>query len=353
MTPTIDEQAVREFATKLLGLYTGSSLTYMLAIGHATGLFETAARGSGSSADIARRAGLDERYVREWLSAMVTGGIFTYDPANGAYALPTEHALCLTGPNARNLAPLGRLFTLLGKHVPAVTECFSRGGGVPAANFVPDFYDALDDIWRRIYDSSLIDGFLAAAPPVVARLQAGARVADIGCGTGHAVALMARAFPRSTFVGYDVSEHAIEAARAEAEEMGLANARFDVLDVAKLPPNPRFDVITAFDAIHDQVDPAGVLRRVYEALEPDGMFFAVEFKFSSKLEDNVGNPFAALYSGLSVMYCMTVSLAEGGCGLGSMWGTQRAQAMLTDAGFRHIEVFDSPRPQNCLYLCNK
>jgi len=135
--------------------------------------------------------------------------------------------------------------------------------------------------------------------------------------------------------------------------MALSNARFEVLDVAELPADPPFDVITAFDAVHDQVTPDVVLRRAHAALRPDGVFMMVDFKSSSLLEDNVANPFAPLYYAISVMHCMTVSLAEGGAGLGTMWGAELARKMLAEAGFGPVEVVDAPRPQNCIYICRR
>jgi ubiquinone/menaquinone biosynthesis C-methylase UbiE len=188
-------------------------------------------------------------------------------------------------------------------------------------------------------------------PGLAARLGSGARVLDLGCGTGHAINLMAKEFPASTFVGYDLAEDAIDRAERERAEADLANARFVVLDAAELPPDPPFDVITVFDAIHDQVVPDVVLRRIREALSPDGVFVMVDFKFSSHLENNIANPFAPLYYALSLMHCMTVSLAEGGAGLGTVWGEELARQMLSDAGFGSVEVVDSPRPQNCIYIC--
>ncbi len=211
----------------------------------------------------------------------------------------------------------------------------------------------MDDIWRRIYDEQLINGFLTAAPELPQRLKAGISVADIGCGTGHAINLMAREYPHSTFVGYELGEDAIVKATEEARAMGLSNAHFKVLDVTELPPAPKFDLITAFDAIHDQVDPATVLRRVNDALAPGGVFLMIDFKFSSNVAENVGNPFAPLYYGISTMHCMTVSLAEGGAGLGTVWGVELARQMLKGAEFTRIDVVDSPRPQNCIYVCRK
>jgi SAM-dependent methyltransferase len=209
------------------------------------------------------------------------------------------------------------------------------------------------DVWRRIYDEHLINGFLPAARGLPERLRAGVHVADIGCGAGHAVNVMAREYPHSRFVGFDISVEAIERAAAEALDIGLLNARFEVLDVAQLCPEPQFDLIVAFDAIHDQVAPATVLQRVSDALAPDGTFLMIDFKFSSNVEENVGNPFAPLYYGISVMHCMTVSLAEGGAGLGTVWGIQLARRMLNEAGFSSVEIVDSPRPQNCIFVCRK
>jgi SAM-dependent methyltransferase len=221
----------------------------------------------------------------------------------------------------------------------------------PDTAFRPQFTDRMDDAWRRIYDEHLLNGFLAAVPGLADRLAAGARVLDLGCGTGHAVNLMAQAYPRSTLVGCDIAADAIERAERERVAMGVPNARFGVLDAAQLPVTPQFDVITAFDAIHDQVAPDVVLRRVHDALRPDGVFMMVDFKFSSRLERNLANRFAPLYYAISVMHCMTVSLAEGGAGLGTVWGEELARKMLAEAGFGSVEVIDAPRPQNCIYFC--
>jgi SAM-dependent methyltransferase len=197
----------------------------------------------------------------------------------------------------------------------------------------------------------LLDGYLAAVPGLTARLMQGIDVADIGCGTGHAVNLMARAYPASRFVGYEIAEEALDRARAEADAFGLANARFEILDIARLPAEPRFDLITAFDAIHDQADPAAVLRRVHDALASDGVFLMLDVRASSQLEDNVLHPQSAVGYAVSVLHCMTVSAAEGGAGLGTMWGEQTARHMLAAAGFTAVEVADAPDRFNSIYTC--
>lgn len=353
MEPSLDRKRIQEFARKLFGHYTSGVLTLMVDIGNRTGLFEAAAQGPGTSQQIAGRAGLNERYVREWLGAMATGGIVEYEPASRTFTLPPEHALCLTGPSSRNLAPGSQGLAMLAKRLPGVAEAFRAGGGVAYSAYRPDFTEAMDASWRRIYDGLLIKGFLPAAKGLPERLQAGIRVADVGCGTGHAVNLMAREFPDSRFVGYDLGEDAIGRAVAEARAMGLANARFEALDATELPAEPSFDLITSFDSIHDQRDPATVLRRIAEALAPEGVYLMIEPRASSNLEDNIGNPFAPYMYGVSVLHCMTVSLAEGGAGLGTAWGEQTGRRMLEEAGFTAIEVVEAPGPQNSIYICRR
>ncbi len=346
-----DRQRVQDFARKLFGHYTSGILTLLVQVGHKTGLFEAAAKGPGTSQEIADRAALNERYVREWLAAMATGGVVEYDAASGVFTLPPEHAACLTGTSSRNLAGGSQTLPMLSKRLPQIIECFRAGGGVPYSEYRPDFTEAMDASWRLLYDGLLIKGFLPAAKGLPERLKEGIRAADIGCGTGHAVNLMAREYPASSFAGYDLGEDAIVVARAEAREMGLTNAAFEVLDVTRMPADPKFDLITSFDAIHDQRDPATVLRRVAGALAPGGVYLMVEPKASSQLEENIGNPFAPYIYGMSVLHCMTVSLAAGGAGLGTAWGEQLARRMLGDAGFTTVEVVDAPGPQNSIYIC--
>ena len=348
-----DRKRVQEFARSLFGHYTSGMLTLMVDIGHRTGLFEAAAAGPATSAQLAERAGLDERYVREWLGAMATGGIMQYDAGSRTFVLPPEHAVSLTGTTSRNLAANSRALAMLGKRLAAVAGCFKNGGGVPYSEFRPDFTDYMDASWRLLYDGLLVTGFLPAAKGLPERLTAGLRVADLGCGTGHAVNLMAKEYPRSDFVGYDFADDAIDRARAEAQAMGVANARFGIQDVAQLPADATFDLITSFDAIHDQRDPAAVLRSAATALAPGGIYLVVEPRASSKLEENVGKPFGPWMYGMSVLHCMTVSLAEGGAGLGTAWGEQTARRFLTDAGFTAIETVAAPGPQNTIYVCRR
>lgn len=342
----MDQARLAAFGQHMVGTLTGGALTMLISIGHRTGLFVAAAAGPATSAELAARAGLQERYVREWLGAMVTGGFFTHE--DGVYTLPPEHAALLTGDTAANMAPMASMLRAFAGALPDLERAFADGGGVPHADFAPHFAAAGSrpgDTWRHIYETQLVDGFLGAVPGLAERLSAGARVLDLGCGAGHAVRVAAAAFPRSRFTGLDIDAELISAAS------GPGNADFVVGDAARLPADPAYDVILAFDAIHDQRDPGEVLRRVRAALAPGGTFVMVDAKFSSDLDANVGNPLAPLCYAISLMYCTTVSLAEGGAALGAMWGIELATSMLHDAGFAHVDVLDSPRAQNCIFVC--
>jgi SAM-dependent methyltransferase len=350
----IDQQRVKAFAARVMHSYAESVLTLMLDLSGRTGLLDALAQGPGTSDALAERAGLEERYVREMLGSLVTGEFVEYEPASGVYTLPPEHAVCLTGSDVRNMTPVSRATTLLAQHVPAVARAAREGGGVPYDAFRPEFTSVMDAMSRGRMDTVLVNAILPASADLPARLEAGIRAVDVGCGTGHAVNLMAQAYPNSTFVGYDLGADAIASATNEATELGLTNASFEVLDVTALPTDPPFDVAFAFDSIHDQVDPAGVLARIYASLAPGGRFVMVDIKASSRLEENIGNPYAPWLYGVSTLHCMTVSLAHGGAGLGTVWGEQLARRMLADAGFVEISTHDIPGvPHNMTYVSSK
>ena len=348
----MDQDRVQSFGRRILDVITDSALSMLITLGYRTRLFEAAARGPATSHELAERSGLQERYVREWLGAMVTAGFFTLDPTNGRCILPAEHAVWLTGSSAHNLAPMTGTVGSYAGVLAELEQCFRDGGGVPSASY-PALIDGRDDLCRRIYDEHLIKDFLGAVTGLSERLAAGIEVLDIGCGTGHAVNLMASAYPHSSFVGVDIVASALARAAEEGAAMGLANARFILLDVTELPPEPSYDVITAFDVVHDLRAPDIVLRRVHDALRPDGTFVMLDLNFSSQLEHNIGNPFAPLYYGISLMHCMTISLAESGAGLGAVWGRELATRMLGAAGFASVEIRSTPRPQNCIYICRR
>ena len=293
--PPLDEARIERFAGRLLGTYTEGLVALMIDLADRTWLFGALSAGPCTSQELAARAGLQERYVRECLGALVTTRVVGFDPAARGCLLPAEPTVCLTGDGSPNLAPMARVGTVLAGHVGAVARAFREGGGVPYEAFRPEFTDMMDGVSRGLMDSQLVGGILPLAGDLVDRLTAGIRVADLGCGTGHAVTVTARAFPRSRFVGCDLATDAIDAARAEAAALGLTNAAFETLDVAALPAAPPFDAICAFDAIHDQADPGGVLARAHAALGPGGTLLMMDVKAASDLADNLDDPFDSVY----------------------------------------------------------
>jgi len=323
----------------MTGILNSSALALMVSIGHQTGLFDTmSSLPPSTSQQIAQAADLQERYVREWLAAMTTGNIVDHDPVAGTYQLPAEHASFLTrAAGINNIASSTQTIGMLALVEESIVGCFKRGGGVPYSAY-PKFQALMAEGSAQTFDAVLIDTVLSLVPEVVQALKQGIDVLDVGCGQGHAINLMAQAFPNSRFRGYDFSKQGIEAAQAEAQAMGLTNAHFETRDVAAFGDSNTYQFITAFDAIHDQAQPQTVLNQISEALQPSGTFLMVDVKGSSHVHENMDHPLAPYFYTVSTMHCMTVSLALDGDGLGTMWGKQKAVAMLDEAGFKSVEI---------------
>jgi 2-polyprenyl-3-methyl-5-hydroxy-6-metoxy-1,4-benzoquinol methylase len=354
-TSTLDSARAEAFLGRMVGILNDAGLALMCSVGHQTGLFDTMATlPPSTSQQIATAAGVDERYVREWLGALVTGQIVEYDPAHHTYSLPPEHAAALTraaGPN--NLAFQMQYIPMMANVETGIVESFRNGGGVAYAQF-PRFQQLMAEDSGSVLDSSLLSATLPLVPGLVDRLRSGIDVLDVGCGRGHAINLMAREYPASRFTGVDFSEEGIAAARAEAAGWGLANARFQVQDVARLDAPAQFDFITAFDAIHDQALPRQVLKAISTALRPGGVFLMVDVQASSHVHENIEHPLGPFLYTISCMHCMTVSLAQGGEGLGTVWGEQLATQLLREAGFTQVDIKHQPADVvNSYYICTK
>ena len=336
---TIDLEAAERFGERIAGALNDASLALMLSVGHQAGLLDTLGQLPPSTVSaIARASGLYERYVREWLAAMTTAGVVVYDPVEASYELPAEHAACLTraaGPE--NLARLAQFIPLMATVEKPLLDCFRNGGGVPYSEY-GDFHRIMAEESAASHDAGLLTEVLALVPGLTERLTAGIDVLDVGCGSGHAINVLAAAFPASRFVGYDFSEEGVAAGRREAAQLGLTNATFEVVDAALLAETDQFDLITAFDAIHDQAEPRTVLANIARALRPDGDFLMVDIAASSNLEDNIEHPMATFLYTISTMHCTTVSLSLDGEGLGTMWGERVARELLAEAGFGAVEV---------------
>ena len=339
-TQTVTDTADPEFvAERISGIMNEGAICVLAGIGHELGLFETLNNlPPATSGQLADAAGLDERYVREWLGGVTTAGFVTYVPGDATYHLRPDHAPFLTGAGPDNLARSMRYIALMGQVVPQVVEKFRTGGGLSYDDY-PGWHDLMADESAAVNDASLLDTIIPITG-LTDRLESGIRVADVGCGSGHAVNLLARAYPASDFVGYDFSEDPLDVGRAEAAAWGLTNVTFETRDVTALGAEAEFDLVTAFDAIHDQAHPATVLGNIHRALRPGGTFLMVDIQADSNLEDNLDLPWASFLYAISTVHCMSVSLGQGGDGLGTAWGVQTAERMVREAGFTDVVVHD-------------
>jgi len=341
------------FAERLIDIYASAAMTMMIDVGHQTGLWSALAEGPATSQGLADRADLNERYVREWAGAVTCGRIIDYDPETKLFSLPPEHAESLSGDTGKNRAMSASMITFFGTQMKPIVKSFREGGGVPYSAYRPEFTDLMDEMRRREYDELLIDRYIRVVPGLEDRLRTGISVCDIGCGTGHNVNILAGEYPNSTITGYDIAEDAISVGNAEAKELVLANAKLEVQDAAALPDDAQFDLITTFDAVHDQAQPQASLDETFRHLNEGGLYLMIDVKASSNLEENLDNPMAPWMYTVSTMHCMTVSLAEGGAGLGTVWGEQLALEMLGRAGFTNVEIKPSTNPLNNIYICRK
>lgn len=351
-----DESRAAAFEQRFTGTLNEGALCLMASIGHRTGLYDTmAGMEAATPAEIARAGVLHERYVREWLAAMTVAGVTEHDPGADTYRLPAEHAAHVTrAASPGNLAVFAQYIGLLGAVEDDVVRCFREGGGVPYERY-GRFHEVMAEDSGESVLPALLDDILPLVPGLAERLEQGIRVLDVGCGRGRALNLMAAAFPRSAFVGYDLSGDAIEYARAEAAERGNANVAFARYDVARLDAEPEtgaFGLVTTFDAVHDQADPLAVVRGIRRSLAPEGVYLAQDIKGSGHVHLDRDHPIGPLLYTLSCMHCMTVSLAQGGEGLGAMWGREQALALFREAGFGDVAVHELDHDvQNYYYVC--
>ena len=355
MAAAYDAGVAEAFAERLAETVNGAAVTVMISVGHRTGLFDTLAKlPPSSSAEIAEAAALSERYVREWLAAMVTGGILRYDVRRETYHLPPELAACLTrGAALGNFGVAANAIPVIAAVHDRIVECFETGEGTRYEDY-PCFHQFMaEDSGQTVVDR-LFDAILPLAPELPARLVTGIDVLDAGCGVGRALVAMAERFPNSRFTGYDLCADAIAGARQAAKAAGLGNLRFEQRDLTGFDEVARYDFVTTFDAVHDQKDPAGLVKGLYRALRPGGIYLMQDIGGSAKLENNLDFPMAAFLYTASCMHCMAVSLGQGGAGLGTMWGWETAEAMLRDAGFgkpeRHTFEHD---PLNVWFVSRK
>jgi SAM-dependent methyltransferase len=328
----VDRSKVEAFLDKFVDLASGATTIGLLAVADRSGLARhLGERGGGTAAEIAGEAGLDARYVQEIMSGLAAAGVVEYDPESGRFELPPEHALFLSDGTSPYFMGgfLDMLPSILGQ-VEGVAQATVSGGGVRFEEFGDRMVRGIDRGNTPSQRTFLLSRWLPGVPGLLPRLEAGMRVADVGCGSGTAAILMAEGYPRCLVIGYDVSSDSIGMARSRAA--GVANVEFVEHAVEEIPTEPPFGLITSFDVIHDLADPLAGLRRIREALSDDGVFLMMEPNAGSDLEENL-SPWGAMLYGISALHCMTQSLASGGAGLGAAWGRQRAEALAGEAGF--------------------
>ena len=348
--PTIDQAKTEAFVGKVLGDTSAMTVTVMAIIGDRLGLFKQLAQGPATSRQLAARADINERYAREWLGAMASAGYVEYEPASECFMLPAEHIPVLAQENGPVF--FGGMHQMLAGMVGPLNQliqAFQHGGGVPQSAYDHNMWDGLERFTASWFENLLIPVWLPAMPEVQAKLERGALVADVGCGRGKALIKMAQAFPRSRYVGYDIFEPTIAQATAHAQAAGVADrVRFEHRDVSAGLPE-QYDVITTFDVVHDAIDPRGLLRTIRQALHSDGRYVCLDINCAEHLEGNAG-PLGSLFYGVSVLYCMTTSLAGHGEGLGTVGlPAGKVHELCKEAGFSSVRRVPLENPFNNLY----
>lgn len=329
---SINEAKLNDFLGKAVGdLGAAISATLILA-GDRLGLYKALVQGPATSAELAARTGTHERYIREWLANQAAGGYLSYEPHSGRYRMEEEQALCLADPGGPVDLPgaydiIEAVFHALDRTV----DNFRSGEGLEWGEHHPCLFRGTERFFRAGYNAHLLNEWLPALDGVTAKLTDGAKVADVGCGHGASTLLMAQAYPRSQFVGYDYHPDSIRIAGERADSAGVGNARFEAADATGYDEGD-FDLIAFFDCLHDMGDPTGAARHARQSLKADGHCLLVEPFAGDRVEDNL-NPVGRVYYGASSQICVPVSLARQGPALGAQAGEVRLRAVMEEAGF--------------------
>jgi SAM-dependent methyltransferase len=340
MTVAIDSDKLMGFVFKAVDEVGATLNAALVVMGDRLGYYQTLAdQGPATPSELAERTSTDEHYTREWLNAQAAGGIVEYDAGTGRYTLPPEHAVAMTDPSSPAYLP-GFFQIALGtlQHTTETIEAARSGAGVGWHEHTSDVHVGCERFFRPSYNANLLSSWLPALEGVVAKVERGATVADIGCGHGASTILMADAFPRSTLIGSDYHQESIETARLRAAEAGLGErVSFEVAPAGSFS-GTGFDLVTTFDALHDMGDPVGAARHVREALAPDGTWMLVEPRAGDRVEDNL-NPVGRAYYGFSTLLCTPASLSQPvGLALGTQAGPARIRDVTKAAGFTRFQT---------------
>jgi SAM-dependent methyltransferase len=307
----------------------------MVVIGEKLGLYKALAAGPANSTELAAKTKTDERYLREWLSSQAAGGYILYDAQSGKFSMSSEQAFTLAREDSPAYLP-GAFELALGSlaAVPRITDCFRTGSGMGWHEHVDDVFHGCEKFFRPGYVANLMSSWIPALNGVQQKLEAGARVADVGCGKGSSTILMAEAFPKSRFVGFDYHGKSIEAAREAAKQRGVSDRVTFEISSAKDFPGQNYDFVAVFDCLHDMGDPVGAAKHVRQSLAADGTWMIVEPFANDQLKDNL-NPVGRVYYSFSTLLCTPCSRSqEVGMCLGAQAGEGRIREVVTSAGFK-------------------
>lgn len=326
-----NEERLNAFLGKAVGDLGAAISAVLLSLGDELGLYRELAKGPLTAKALAERTGTAERYIGEWLANQAAGGYVEYDAASGKYFLSEEQALCLADPNGPVDLPGAYQIVQDLFHVKdRARENFRTGKGMEWGEHHACLFHGTERFFRASYNANLLSSWLPALDGVVAKLDRGARAADVGCGHGASTILMAKAFPRSEFIGIDYHEPSIRTARERAAAAGVKNARFEAADATSYKTDG-LDLIAFFDCLHDMADPVGAARRARAALKPDGRCMIVEPFAGDRIEDNL-NPVGRVFYGASALVCVPVSLARKGPALGAQAGEKRLREIVVEKG---------------------
>ncbi len=346
-------EQVREFIKHVFGMLSGLVVSGMIYLGHQLGLYRALAEaGAVSSEELARKTGLHERWVREWLQGQAAARLIDYR-GDGRFEMSPIAALVLA--NDQSPAFAAGSFSGLPQQMVVLErllEAFATGVGLPYDAFGPEGARGVEGMLAPWFRTMLVPLALPRLDGVVTQLESGATVADIGCGTGVALIEMAKAYPRSAFHGYDISKHALAHAEVNKTQAGVSNVTFHDAAIEPLPDDASFNFVTTFDCIHDMTNPAVVMRSIRKALKPDGTWLIADINSKPTFEENLErNPMAAMMYGFSVLSCLSSSLSEpGGAGLGTLGFSEPvARRMTAEAGFTRFQRHDFDNPVNAYY----
>jgi len=334
----IDEAKLNAFMGKAVGEMGAAMNAALVLLGEKLGLYKAmAGAGPLSPAELAKKTNTDERYVREWLNAQAAGGYVTYDAATARYTLPDEQAFALAVEDSPAYLPGAfQVISAVIKDQPVIAEAFRTGKGVGWHEHDPDLFEGTERFFRPGYAANLISAWIPALDGIEQKLKAGARVADVGCGHGASTILMAQAYPKSRFVGFDYHGRSIDRAWQAATQARVDDRVGFQVARAKEYPGKGYDLVTFFDCLHDMGDPVGAAAHVRETLASDGTWMIVEPCAHDRVEENL-NPVGRVFYCASTMICTPASRAqEVGLGLGAQAGEARLREVVTSGGFKHF-----------------